>query len=246
MSRFECRPKLSRGGRLLSLAVGAVVLVSGCSGGTDGAGESPPASPGAAAPCPGGAEVAQIPDTEDWDAIRDRHITEMGEQMLRQGRLEALPTDAEFVCYISRDESGRVYAECISEQGFDATENSSGGVHFDVPKEQQPALAVAEYRCLARYPVHPVFMQPLTEEQVEILYDYYVDTLVPCLEGEGYDVGEVPTLETYKATRRTDEQWFPYNVVGAVPEDEWRRINEKCPQGPPTDVLYGDNLGGDG
>lgn len=183
-------------------------------------------------------------DDDYWDELRDRRIAAEGERLLREGLIGSLPEDAAFVRYVGPDEFATTHAECLRQQGFDATETADGGIsHGAVPPEQAQALHEALHRCNIMYPVHPRYRERLTDEQRSRLYDYFVNELVPCLQAEGRRIGPVPSRETFIATFYTDESWHPYHSVGASNQREWARLNERCPQRPPIEELYGDEPG---
>ncbi len=160
---------------------------------------------------------------------------------------ESLPEDAQFVRYVNSEEWGEVYADCVRSMGFQAQVMRDGSVLFgDVPGDQQGALKEAGDRCDAMYPTHPRYEEPHDDEQMAILYDYLVRDLTGCLRGEGYEVTEPPSLETFIAQHRNprdfvDGPWSPYRDLRAPTTEEWYRINETCPQSPPLDQLYGED-----
>src|SRR5690606_19973409 len=185
----------SRRRLVIALAAAGAALLAGCSG----------------EPADQQGGVAE--DTAHWDALRDERIAAKGEQLLRDGLVDSLPTDVEFVRYLDRDEWAEVHAQCLRDQGFHTEVTPDGGLRFNAPADQQRALHEAQYRCDVQYPIHPRFRQPLTTEQIALLYGYYVDTLRPCLEAEGYEIEQPPSLETFTATLYEDSSWHPYNSV---------------------------------
>ena len=170
-----------------------------------------------------------------YEAEVERHAN-----LLREQGYEP-PTDAEFVRFIEPDEYATVHVECLQRQGIPARATFDGGIKFgDIPDDQAQAQHEAIHRCEVMYPVHPRYSLPHTPEQIRITYDYYTETLVPCLAAEGYDVGTPPSWETFLASYGTPNQWVPYASVDAPTEQEWERINTVCPQSPPLEELYGD------
>jgi len=177
-------------------------------------------------------------DTAHWDALRDELIANQGEYLLREDLVDSLPTDVEFVRYLDPDEWAEVHAQCLRDQGFHVEVTLDGGLLFNLPEDQQKALHEAAYRCDVQYPVHPRFRQRLSIEQIALLYEYYVDTLKPCLEAEGYEIEQPPSLETFAATLYEDSSWHPYNSVPLIRREEQHRLQQKCPMIPPTEVLH--------
>lgn len=173
------------------------------------------------------------------------------EHALRQSadvyRLDNPPTDVEFERYISPDEYAAVMVPCLTEQGIPATPLGDGGISFgDIEPEQGQLQREGMYRCSARFPVHPLFADPLDEDQLRRLYEYLVDDLAPCLEREGYSTPPPPSLEAFMSSYSDPDAdvWSPYPVEDSrlEEESEWYRLNEVCPQIPPLETLYGAKL----
>lgn len=133
---------------------------------------------------------------------------------------------------------------CLTEQGIPARHSGDGGVIFgSIPQEQNLLQAEAMYRCLVRFPTHPMYLEPLTDKQLTLLYGYLLDDLTACLEAEGYEVpSSPPSLEVFIASYNDPRasSWHPYPDDPRLRQpDEWNRLNLVCPQNPPLDVLYG-------
>ncbi len=189
-------------------------------------------------------EVDDTPDPAqagDWMAMYEEYAAQQAESLRSRG--VEVPTDAEFIRFIERDEFGPVHAECLREQGFEA-ESTPDGLAVGgpgVPDDQHDAHWQATYRCRIAYPVHPRFRVPMTDAQVRVIYDYFVDELVGCLEGEGYEVAPAPSWEAFLAQwRSADPHWDPHDSVRAPNEQEHIRIREECPQRPPLVDVYGE------
>lgn len=91
---------------------------------------------------------------------------------------------------------------------------------------------------MQRYPLDPKCDKPLTERQFAFLYNWYLDS-VKCLERQGLTGKTPPSLESFKATHRTSQAWTPY---GIVPQDQIKRLEKMCPQGPRDSELYAPEL----
>ena len=135
-------------------------------------------------------------DEPGWDALRDAALARHVESMREQGFTGPQPADVEFVRYISPDEWRRIRAQCFRDRVFDADETFYGGISFDrVPGDlpgRERRIQEAEYRCLVMYPVHPRYRQPLSPAQIRVIYDYYIDSLVPCLRRRGLEIPDPP------------------------------------------------------
>lgn len=177
----------------------------------------------------------------DWDSIRDRRIAEEGRRLLEEGLVETLP-EAEFVRYIEPDDYAEVYVECLNEQGFPAKATGKSAFEIgEIPEDQSKSLNEAMYRCEVMYPVHPRYAQPLTDKQLNILYDYLTTELVSCLASEGYEVADAPSREVFVSRYRARSPWHPYDSVVGLSESQMNRLREICPPEPPLDRLFGED-----
>lgn len=157
--------------------------------------------------------------------------------------LDDPPEDAEFERYISPEEYAAVMVPCLTEQGIPARALPDGGVGYDdLPEEEWVRQREAVYRCSVRFPTHPMFEEPLSDDQLRRLYSYLVDDLTPCLEDEGYATTAPPTLEVFIETYPAGNAWSPWpaNDPRLHDEEEWYRLNVACPQSPSLEYLYGD------
>lgn len=141
--------------------------------------------------------------------------------------------------------------ECMAEAGHEMLVSFDGGMgpSPDMPADQSDAWELAFYICVAQYPVDQTLFKQYGREQVDLLYAYYVDELVPCLTREGYENPEIPSLETFRASwidtdsgvAVTDTTWGPYDVVDIGAQNNWEALNLKCPQGPSDEYLFPEN-----
>jgi hypothetical protein len=219
-----------RSGRV-ALGVAALVAGLGLAGCSDDDGQESPVGNDST-------DVHELPDAPDWEQLYLDEVEILREEFeLITGELP--PNDVEFVRFIDVDDYGRVHAECVRGQGFEAEESWDGGVSYGrVPPEQSLASHTAIYRCHIAYPVHPRYFLPRTEEQVRVVYDYFVDELVPCLAELGYEVSPAPSWEAFLADEGSQGQWFPYLDVDPPSDQEEREVNEACPQNPPLEALF--------
>jgi hypothetical protein len=172
-------------------------------------------------------------------------------QLAERYRLDDPPQDVAFERYISPEQYATVMVPCLTEQGIPVRALADGGIAFDdIPQEQALLQAEAMYRCDVRFPTHPLFAEPLDDEQLRRLYDYLVNDLTACLENEGYASSSPPTIETFIASYSDPnaEVWTPFPVDDPQLQqpEEWDRLNEICPQAPPLEVLYGASVSPDG
>lgn len=168
---------------------------------------------------------------------------------LRQSALNSLaqrlgldpPPDVDLIRFVMRTESGAIQADCMRAAGYDATASSDGaGLTFgQVDEAQLDDFNRALYTCTAQYSIDPRYGLAPTEDQLAILHAYFVDTLVPCLTERQIDVGDVPTLASFREAYLTDG-WSPYAEIAAsgIAAHELDRLMSECPLSPPDSELY--------
>lgn len=137
--------------------------------------------------------------------------------------------EVEVVAVMDLEEYQPQLVACVREEGFpEATIDPMGGIGYE--GSQLDAYELAMYICRARYPLDPKYYEPLNDEQLGKLYDYYVTELVPCLEGEGYSTPPAPSRQSFVDNHLT-EPWIVYDdVPDSLSESAWYRLNEVCPQ----------------
>lgn len=143
---------------------------------------------------------------------------------------------ADRVRYVSPNEMPQAMVECLTAAGFDAAVTSDvEGLGFTANSAagQEEALAIGWYACEAQFPIDPEFTQPLNQAEIDFMYAYYVKSLLPCLEGMGYEMKEPPSRQTYAETFGTADGWFPYTEVYSSGQEAVLMASEACPQNPP-------------
>lgn len=146
-------------------------------------------------------------------------------------------TTENFVRFIHPNEWTDIRVSCMAEEGWTVTTSPDGGVFFPkVTEEQAAEMEKASDLCGERYPVDPKYLQPFTREQLTILYDWHVNTTIPCMEAEGFTGFDPPSLESFIETYE-QEAWSPYSdVFGQIEQ----RGGTACPELPPIEVLFGE------
>ncbi|OKL53702.1 hypothetical protein BSZ39_07990 [Bowdeniella nasicola] len=157
---------------------------------------------------------------------------------------EKIPTDLpniELGPYLGFDEGMEKQAECVREKGFPVIVVSKGFAYDPgVPEAQVDALNRAHYECALKFPYDPVFVKEYTEPQMRILYDYWVEAYLPCLESIGRPYEPTPpSKEVFVRQFITREDgfldwWPPSSLI--VGDD---RAEAACPQLPPPEDFYG-------
>lgn len=140
---------------------------------------------------------------------------------------------------VPASEYGSTQVSCLHEKGFaSASLTADGsGVTVELPGgDQVDAYNLASYTCMAMYPKNPAQDESrMTRDQKHVVYQYVTQTLVECLEGEGYTIRDIPSEETFLATWDTGV-WNPYAQLAAVgtPDDVLRA----CPQDTPPELIW--------
>ena len=97
------------------------------------------------------------------------------------------------------------------------------------------AVQLLFYGCVARHPMIPGDnIVPLTDEQLDYIYDYYQRSLVPCMIMNGYTPSAAPTRVEFRAIAG---QWSPYYSVDVgITGTQFDEIVRIC--GPERPELY--------
>lgn len=220
------RPKLRRSPTVAILATAALTLLVGCS-------ETSTISPTAA---------PSVAPTSSLEEDREQEQLDSLWALVVSLHPDAVRPTVDRVRFIQPAEWPQTQADCTREEGFDVIISLDGGLSSPqgLPDAQREAYRIARYVCNAKYPIDPKYSEPLTPEQIAAVYDYYLQDLIPCLEGEGYPVPSPPSRSLFLETFLSSKQWIPYSEVfwdADVPEAEFMRVSEKCPQWPSG--LYG-------
>lgn len=203
--------------KLVSLLV-AVALLTGCSSANpqavEGSGPEPTAS--------SASDARSVADSL-WRSLAARYPG-------------AERPSVDLVRYVTPREWATAQSDCLHEAGFpDVSVMDDGGLQvLGVPDSQKEALAVAQYVCGVKYAIDPQYTDPFTEDELNSIYVYYVDFLVPCLTGQGYSVADVPSRGSFVDSRG---RWSPYESVEPGTQESWVALNKTCPQWP--DGLFG-------
>ncbi|MHA6694907.1 hypothetical protein [Homoserinimonas sp. A520] len=210
---------------MIGAAVILTVLMSGCASSPDAEGTE---------------NRFGIPEMSEAEAFRlsDLEMEEVRANLRNTDR--TVDVDAiKRIRFVSPEELPKAMAECMTRLGFETTVSEDGGYGGSYTEEQMVPYTVANLTCRIQYPPHPKYTQPLNDAQLEFLYDYFVDTLTPCLEGEGISVDPAPSRATFVEEYYT-HPWSPYDSLGRTPSQgklDWIDLNKKCPQIP--DGIYG-------
>jgi hypothetical protein len=132
---------------------------------------------------------------------------------------------------VSVEEWGPAIVECLTEAGFDGYEASGGG--YSGPGARSEAELITQYRCNLSVMVDPIETGLMTQAQKRFTYDYFAQTLVPCLRVRGVALGSVPTWEEYKENVWGWNPYFSVSDEARLRVDGDTRLQEECPADPP-------------
>ena len=128
------------------------------------------------------------------------------------------------VRFIGPDEAKQVYSDCMTESGFPFY--GANGPTDDADNYERLAI----YICTAKYPQPPATYGLYSAAQHDFLYDYYLDTLIPCVRSSGIKLNDVPSRDEYKST--TSFSWSPLDQLSKVGDDLRFVIESRCPAYP--------------
>ncbi|MCB2177622.1 MAG: hypothetical protein KQH57_17570 [Actinomycetales bacterium] len=132
-------------------------------------------------------------------------------------------------------------ATCLTDAGFetDVWTGTTGVSQVDAP-----ARDLAAYICEAKYTLDPALAGDWTPAQLNLLYDYWTQFYVPCLQAHGAEVSTTEWPEKagwVRAWNRPDRDtwWPPDDLLAGLPEQEQAALTTACAPYPPDDVLFG-------
>ena len=131
---------------------------------------------------------------------------------------------------------GFAMKECMVEAGFTAFDyDRSGG--FTNGLERTSSMGeegLAWYYCGARFPTYDTVFSVLDEPQLDQLYAYYRERLIPCLALKGSAVIKVPTREQFgEGGAGQPGSWNPYLTAELPPTAVVASaVLESCPPYP--------------
>jgi hypothetical protein len=131
------------------------------------------------------------------------------------------------VAYIPSAGWGTAVSGCMNAAGYADYTATPGGMTYPARNDADEERAL--YTCIGRYPVQADFSSYANKAQLEYLYDYFRDSLIPCLAAEGYVVpGQAPTREQFSEFT-VQPRWNPYNALLTMPTTA---VRERCPASP--------------
>lgn len=158
----------------------------------------------------------------------------IADQAWRQVLLQypaALRPPVAFGGYITDAAEVSVMSQCYSEHGVPIANGYPAGakkgdpptsVGADASDEQE---AIGAWLCNAEHPYRPT--PPPTPQQLEYLYDYLTEFLVPCYEANGITEPPAPSRADFVA-KWPHQNWYPADGAG-MDGDKAAAITKACP-----------------
>lgn len=136
------------------------------------------------------------------------------------------------------------FAACMAERGWpDYSSSDIGYSYQDISLVDSDPERLDWYECFAAFPVDSRYTLRSVDE-FDFLYDYYQDTLIPCLAENGHPVTAAPSrLEFRTSWKQWSDPLFPFlwnpyyelRKHGAVDTTE---LELTCPAQPPNQDFY--------
>jgi len=115
--------------------------------------------------------------------------------------------EVERIRIVSMEEAEAVHTQCLIDAGY---ENTRLTTTFGADSYERLAI----YTCTAQYPTPPASYGLFSEEQLDFLYDYFMQVTVPCLEANGVTVPDIPSREDFKVpSSQLKQVWIPYYSI---------------------------------
>lgn len=190
--------------------------------------------------------TVQIEPLTFTDAERESYRQEALARYVEQSSIEDAPEVPDVIAWgQGREENGQQTASCLQDAGFPAFAQPGGGIIFEpgIPESQVEASDLAWFTCEAQYPLDPAYAQEWTEDQLGLVYDYWDQYYIPCMQAQGHaiDTSGQPTREAYIAAFHTVDRisWWPTDAFHALPLETQATLFETCPPYPPDEAMYG-------
>jgi hypothetical protein len=143
------------------------------------------------------------------------------------------PPQVPVIRLVTNEERQVLLDACLDQSGWDTKAG--------FPVDQKAAYDLANYICMASYPVYPELTGTWTDKQTAIQYDWTVNTELPCLAALGHTVTTpAPTRDEFITTWDTNP-YFPFAYIegsSSLTNQERELLEAQCPQNPPSDQLW--------
>lgn len=93
------------------------------------------------------------------------------------------------------------------------------------------------FTCQVALMLYPTEVAYYTPAQLDFIYGYFKDSLVPCLQLQGLDVGYAPSRDEFTGQAGIIP-WDPYSELGAaLPPSRADEITQRCPPMPTASFI---------
>ena len=183
-----------------------------------------------------GCATVSLPDPGMSDAEMERyHRLQSDSSWQNTSLADSLRPPAAAKQVVTGEEWAEIVAECMNSAGFDNYRAIDGGLSIEyVSRSADDATAeiIAHFSCNENLWLEGEEEYLLNSAQLDYLYDYYQDVLVPCLSVNKVEIWDQPTREWFIGA---NGGWNPYYSVESVswPLLEDQTIFAECPAMPP-------------
>ncbi|MDO4792139.1 MAG: hypothetical protein Q3999_06620, partial [Buchananella hordeovulneris] len=104
-------------------------------------------------------------------------------------------------------------------------------------------LAQIDYDLLSQYPLEPIYLSDYSPEQLGILYDYWSEYYVPCMNAHSVHVDPPPvSREVFIADfiEKPSDRWWPTDATAMMDREARAKLEKTCPAKPPAKYFYGE------
>lgn len=174
------------------------------------------------------------------EIVQERRDAVWAQSKLPDSLRPAVPAAAALPQYTA----AHSFSACMLERGWTSYSATPFGYSY-----QDISLATSEserldwYECFAAYPVDSTYtLQSVA--QFDFLYDYYQDTLIPCLQENGFPITDAPTRLEFRTTwvGWSDPLfpflWNPYYRLQQNGAVDTTALEASCPPQPPNQDFY--------
>lgn len=142
---------------------------------------------------------------------------------------------------VTRDEYYAVQQSCLAELGFQTeVAPDADGLTLELADGQFEAYSIADYTCSGQYPLHKAYREELSEEQLQVYFDWNRGVVSACMSELGHQPSEPPSfpvfVEEYRAGRG---MWVPFdNVPEAFFTETMTELSKHCELEPKDEAVF--------
>lgn len=111
------------------------------------------------------------------------------------------------VTVVSLDDWAAAYVKCMNNAGFASYKAVDGGGFTAQPDEDSELERLTNYLCQMSFELEGQFDNRYSAAQIDYLYEYYSEQLVPCMAAHGFPVSGGPTRYEFAQGLGS---WHPY------------------------------------